>query len=225
MTKLNNINEILSSIQKNLKAPKDKTNNFGKFSYRNAEGILEAYKTEVSKDNYPEGLTLRHNFEIQAIHGRVFAICTSILETADCKTKEANGFAEIDVSKKGMDQSQLSGAVMSYAKKYSLCNLFAIDDSKDDPDSDEKSHQQNAFGISQNLVNDLDDDKKEMHRMKNEEEFDVVKLAIMGCGSVEELEAAWQDKKKEIASLKKYAPDLYSGLVSIAATEKQNLQE
>lgn len=132
---LDTIHKIVKSIQMSLKVPKDKKNDFGGFVYRNAEGILEAYKNEVSRDIYPDDLIIIHEFDIKEIGGRLFSFCDSILELGDGTFKKATGFSEIDLKKKGMDQSQLSGAVTSYSKKYALCNLFAIDDSKDDPDS------------------------------------------------------------------------------------------
>lgn len=140
--KLTNISEILNSIQLNLKAPKDKVNTYANFIYRNAEGILEAYKEEIKREKYPNDLTLTHKFTVTLLGTRVFATCTSVLKLKDGSKEEADGFAEIEISRKGMDQGQLSGAVTSYAKKYALCNLFAIDDSKDDPDSKDNSKEE-----------------------------------------------------------------------------------
>lgn len=223
---LTNISDILSSLQRNLKSPKDKRNNFGNFQYRNAEGILEAYKEEIKKVIYPSDLTLTHHFELSLLGGRIFAVCDSILDIKGERVL-ANGFAEIDVTKKGMDQAQVSGAATSYAKKYALCNLFAIDDSKDDPDSKEKPNEEeqkkNAFGFTKSFGDEVNEDMKDIQRKKNEEEFDCIKLAIMNLGSVSELEAAWISKKKEIASLKKYAPDLHAELQSIAVREKERI--
>jgi len=207
--KLNNINEILNSLQKDLKAPKDKINNFGKFQYRNAEGILEAYKEEVKKETYPNDLVLTHSFKIDLIGSRIFAICTSTLETS-CAKKEAVGFAEIDVSKKGMDQSQLSGAVTSYAKKYALCNLFAIDDSKDDPDADEKPKEvkkepiKNASGLKVGTALTDGSAMKEAQAAENKRQFARIKDLIESVGSIAELEGVWFDNTKQINSIKKY---------------------
>jgi hypothetical protein len=215
--KLNNINEILNSLQKNLKAPKDKKNNFGNFQYRNAEGILEAYKEEVKKETYPNDLVLTHSFKIDLIGSRIFAICTSTLETS-CAKKEAVGFAEIDVSKKGMDQSQLSGAVTSYAKKYALCNLFAIDDSKDDPDADEKPKEakkestKNAFGLSKDgdLANGAD--MTETFAKAAQDFFAKIKKDVEECGSLAEVQGLEETNKAKIAKLAKNYPNLYTML-------------
>ena len=227
--KLNNINEILNSLQKNLKAPKDKKNNFGNFQYRNAEGILEAYKEEVKKETYPNDLVLTHSFKIDLIGSRIFAICTSTLEMSSAK-KEAVGFAEIDVSKKGMDQSQLSGAVTSYAKKYALCNLFAIDDSKDDPDADEKPKEakkespKNAFGLSKD--GDLASGADMTKTLENENKELVKRLTarINQMGSAAELQGWLEEKavKTAYAKLDKYFSE---GFAEVKKTELSKFQE
>lgn len=218
---LNNISEILNSIQKNLKAPKDKKNNFGNFVYRNAEGILEAYKEEVSKEIYPNDLTLTHSFRFELIGSRLFAFCTSKIELNDGTKKEADGFAEIDVSKKGMDQSQLSGAVTSYAKKYALCNLFAIDDSKDDPDADEKPKNDKGFFKEAKgaLANVAEQGSQEMQQKKDEKKaadaekrqkaaeafFAKIKKELESdFGSREEIQGLLDNYTKEIKALENY---------------------
>lgn len=216
------ISQILNSIQKNLKAPKDKKNNFGNFAYRNAEGILEAYKEEIKNAKYPDDLTLTHKFSLDLIGSRLFAKCTSILKLSDGTKEEAEGFAEIDISKKGMDQAQLSGAVTSYSKKYALCNLFAIDDSKhdpdaDDPDADEKTKNEprNAFGLKRDSDLAKGDDMKETLNKKNEQDFAGLKAIIENCGGEEELKEVWTNKEnaKIIKSLQKWRPELYEKLI------------
>ena len=42
-------NDKLIAIQKELKAPKNQRNNFGKYNYRSCEDILEAVKPLLSK--------------------------------------------------------------------------------------------------------------------------------------------------------------------------------
>lgn len=233
---LTNISEILNSIQRNLKAPKDKKNNFGNFVYRNAEGILEAYKEEVRKDIYPKDLTLTHSFRFELIGIRLFAFCTSKIELNDGTKKEADGFAEIDVSKKGMDQSQLSGAVTSYAKKYALCNLFAIDDSKDDPDADEKPKDNKGFFKEPKgaLANVAEQGSQEMQEKKAEKKaldaemkqkaaqaFFAKAKAEFECdfGSLEEIQGLEEKYAKEIKRLEDY-PNLHQMLLEAIDTAK-----
>lgn len=122
--------DILATIQRGLKAPKDKRNDFGGYSYRNAEGILRAFK-----DVQPEGVSLTMSDSITFIGDRLFLVATVRLIHGDKVIAEAQGAAMHALAKKGMDDAQITGACSSYARKYALCGLFAIDDSTDDPDS------------------------------------------------------------------------------------------
>lgn len=124
------------AVQTELKAPKDKYNSFGKYSYRSAEGILEAVKPLLRK----YGLLLVLQDEIVEIGGRVF--CKAIAKITDAEVEtipnslQTQAFAEIPTEKKGMDPSQITGTASSYARKYALNGLFLIDDNKD-ADTDE----------------------------------------------------------------------------------------
>ncbi len=122
--------DILATIQRSLKAPKDKRNDFGGYSYRNAESILRAFK-EVQ----PEGVSLTMSDAISLIGDRLFLTATVKLHHGGNIIAEAQGAAMHALAKKGMDDAQITGACSSYARKYALCGLFAIDDSTDDPDS------------------------------------------------------------------------------------------
>lgn len=122
--------DILATIQRSLKAPKDKENKFGGYNYRNAESILRAFK-EVQ----PEGVSLTMSDAITFIGDRLFLVATVKLHHGGQVIGEAQGAAMHALAKKGMDDAQITGACSSYARKYALCGLFAIDDSTDDPDS------------------------------------------------------------------------------------------
>lgn len=126
--------ERLGRIQRALKAPKDQVNNFGKYRYRKAEDILESAKPLLEKDN----LTLLINDDIKEVAGKWFLIATVTLYAADGKEiASSHAFAEM-CAHAGMSAEQSTGAASSYARKYALSGLFAIDDSKDDPDAMEQ---------------------------------------------------------------------------------------
>lgn len=109
-----------------MKAPKSQFNSFGKYSYRNAEDILEALKPVLAK----YGASTYTDEEWGEIGGETY--CRAIVHYQDPETKiTTTGLAFKEKTKKGMDASQLSGATASYAKKYALGNLFMIDDNKD----------------------------------------------------------------------------------------------
>lgn len=120
------LHEKLNLIQTKLEAPKDLYNKFGNYRYRSAESILAATKPFLRE----MGLTLVTESKINEHLNRVYVECTVTI--SDGKTSvSASGMAREEETKKGMDGSQITGAAMSYAKKYALGNLFAIDDTKD----------------------------------------------------------------------------------------------
>lgn len=122
--------ERLSKIQRALKAPKNQTNNFGKYRYRKAEDILEAVKPLLATDN----LVLLLNDDVREVAGRYFLVATaSLYDGAGKEIASSHAFAELSAHA-GMSSEQATGAASSYARKYALNGLFAIDDSKDDPD-------------------------------------------------------------------------------------------
>lgn len=114
----------LEAIQKELNAPKNQYNSFGKYNYRSCEDILGAVKPLLN------GCALIVTDEIQMIGDRFYVVATAKL-TDGKETVEAKGYAREELQKKGMDASQLTGATSSYARKYALNGLFAIDDAKD----------------------------------------------------------------------------------------------
>jgi hypothetical protein len=131
--------DILATIQAKLKAPKDKENTFGKYKYRNAESILRAFK-EVQ----PEDVSLTMSDTMDFIGNRLFLVATVKLHHAGTVIAEAQGAAMHALEKKGMDDAQITGACSSYARKYALCGLFAIDDSTDDPDGKDNRQDDRA---------------------------------------------------------------------------------
>jgi hypothetical protein len=116
--------EILKKIQKELKAPKNQFNAFGKYKYRSCEDILEAVKPLLNN------ATLVINDEMVVIGERYYIKATATLTEAD-KSISATAYAREPEEKKGMDSAQITGATSSYARKYALNGLFLIDDTKD----------------------------------------------------------------------------------------------
>lgn len=118
----------LIEIQKELKAPKGQYNSFGKYKYRNCEDILEAVKPLLEARN----LFITLNDEIEYIGTRFYVRATAtIYDNEGKKIMSTSAYAREEESKKGMDASQVTGASSSYARKYALNGLFAIDDTKD----------------------------------------------------------------------------------------------
>lgn len=116
----------LSEIQKKLVAPKSNFNSFGKYNYRSCEDIMLAVKPHL------DGLALTISDIVEMVGDRYYVKATATL--TDCETLETfsvSASAREEESKKGMDGSQVTGASSSYARKYALNGLFAIDDNKD----------------------------------------------------------------------------------------------
>lgn len=131
-----NVFKKLAKVQSELKAPKNQYNSFGKYSYRSAEDILAAAKPLCIEN----GLLLTLSDEIVEVGGRIYVKATATVFDADAETDigviEKSAFAREAAEKKGMDDSQITGTASSYARKYALNGLFAIDDTKD-ADTDE----------------------------------------------------------------------------------------
>lgn len=116
----------LSIIQNKVKAPKGQFNSFGKYHYRSAEDILEAVKQVVN----PMGFSITISDTIINVGDRYYIKATATLSNGK-ETWSTDGYAREEESKKGMDGSQVTGASSSYARKYALNGLFALDDTKD----------------------------------------------------------------------------------------------
>ena len=167
------MNKLLA-IQSELKAPKSQYNSFGKYNYRNCEDILEAVKPLLLKHD----CTLTISDEIIEIGGRVYVKAIALLNTSD-GNYATTAYAREASDKKGMDDSQITGATSSYARKYALNGLFLIDDNKDADNSDNRDKPK--------------DDKPK-------EERNVFKM-IEACKSEQELVKLWKslsDVEKEI---------------------------
>ena len=117
---------VLQRIQMELKAPKNQYNSFGKYKYRSQEDILEAVKPILAK--YGVALTLSD--EVVQVGERIYIKATASLFAGDDSIK-VTAYAREPADKKGMDEAQITGTASSYARKYALNGLFAIDDTED----------------------------------------------------------------------------------------------
>ena len=114
-------------IQSKLKAPKGKTNSFGGYKYRSCEDILEAAKPILRE----LACTITLNDDIIQVGDRYYLKATVTLRNSEGEVEQTTAWAREEETKKGIDASQITGAASSYARKYALCGLFAIDDGKD----------------------------------------------------------------------------------------------
>jgi hypothetical protein len=134
----------LVKIQAELKAPKNQTNAFGKYKYRSAEDIVEAVKPILNK----YGTALVISDEVVQVGDRIYVKATATLLDGTDESISVSGFAREEEVKKGMDSAQITGSASSYARKYALNGLFAIDDTKD---SDATNNHQDELGDDKRL--------------------------------------------------------------------------
>lgn len=118
--------EKIVAIQSELKAPKGQYNSLGKYNYRSCEDILEGVKPLLAK----HGLVLTIQDSIDLIGDRFYVKATATI-TDGKEQLSTSAYARESLDKKGMDASQVTGATSSYARKYALNGLLAIDDTKD----------------------------------------------------------------------------------------------
>ena len=117
----------LITIQSELKAPKTQVNNFGGYKYRKAEDILEAVKPLLAKQK----CTITITDDIVMVGNRIYVKATANIKNEKGEVETSTGWAREEETKKGMDASQITGASSSYARKYALNGLLAIDDNAD----------------------------------------------------------------------------------------------
>lgn len=146
--------EILQEIQSQLKAPKNQFNKFGGYNYRNCEDILEALKPILAEKKC--AITLSD--EVIPVLTRIYIKATATLVTPDGAIT-TTAYAREEEDKKGMDGSQITGAASSYARKYALNGLFAIDDTKDSDITNKGDTAQNK-GARKSTENKVEEPKE-----------------------------------------------------------------
>lgn len=171
--------EILHDIQIELKAPKGQTNTFGKFNYRSCEDILAAVKNVL-----PKGCFLGLGDELVLVGDRYYIKATASLHAPSGKV-ETCAYAREAEFKKGMDESQVTGTASSYARKYALSALFAIDNTKD-ADTNEYQEQTKIFNT----------------RKARNELVAELKKAASNCKDVADMDNLYIDRKQDFDNIK-----------------------
>jgi len=139
------LEQKLMTIQTTLKAPKGQFNTFGKYSYRSCEDILEALKPILAE----VGAVVLMSDEVVQIGDRYYIKAVAeIRDTATNRSINNSAFAREDENKKGMDLAQVTGSVSSYARKYALNGLFAIDDTKESDSTNQHGKGETQTGDS-----------------------------------------------------------------------------
>ena len=162
-----NIWKKLAEVQSILDAPKNQYNSFGKYNYRSCEDILAAAKPLCIE----KGLVLTIYDEIVLVGERYYVEATAtIIEISTGNKHFVKAKAREPLTKKGMDEPQITGTASSYSRKYALNGLFAIDDTKDADTNEYKAKQKIGNEISK-----IEDEKKKLEDEKKKLEDEKVK--------------------------------------------------
>ena len=191
-TTLVNLKEKVTNLQNELKAPKSQRNTFGGYNYRSAEDILEAVKPLCVKYR----VMLNVSDDVLAVGNRIYvkAIATlADMDSDDAVTSTA--LAREEETKKGMDAAQITGSASSYARKYALNGLFAIDDTKDADATN--THGKNAKPVDPNRYKkacwcDFKNSNSEISHDDLPGAFDRFVNSVIGKGAKDCDEADWK---------------------------------
>lgn len=152
-----NILKKLLLIQQELKVPKNQFNSFGKYNYRSCEDILESARPIANKNN----CVIVINDDIKEINGRYYVEATiTLFDVESGEEISTKALAREAEPKSGMSESQLTGACSSYARKYALSAMFALDDEKDD---DTRDNRQQSKQINKPAPKPRQIDEKTKH--------------------------------------------------------------
>lgn len=152
-----NILKKLLLIQQELKVPKNQFNSFGKYNYRSCEDILESARPISNKNN----CVIVINDDIKEINGRYYVEATiTLFDVESGEEISTKALAREAEPKSGMSESQLTGACSSYARKYALSAMFALDDEKDD---DTRDNRQQSKQINKPAPKPRQIDEKTKH--------------------------------------------------------------
>ncbi len=162
-----NILKLIANVQAELKAPKSQYNSFGRYNYRSAEDILEAVKPLLFK----HGLTQTISDEVVETNTRHYIKSTVTVYLGD-QSVSVSAFAREPESKKGMDESQITGTASSYARKYALNGMWCIDDTKDaDTDEFRQQTDKQNNGKANKKSEPVDDDRLPWDTDEDESEY------------------------------------------------------
>lgn len=201
----------LAAIQLELKAPKNQRNTFGKYNYRSAEDILEAVKPLAIRHGACVSLT----DDIIAVGSRIYVkAIVRVINLDDIHDEiTTTAMAREEEVKKGMDGSQITGAASSYARKYALNGMFAIDDTKDSDATND--HGVSAQPVKPKTAGDIlgspvvKAESKPKVNPKYREAWDLY-LSVSGDDGIDKKQHAANFKKLCVATVNKEDANAYS---------------
>ena len=190
--------EKLIAVQTALKAPKGQYNSFGKYKYRSAEDILNAVKPL----NAEQGLLLTLSDEPLLIGDWHYIKATATITDGIIK-ESFTAYARESLTKKGMDDSQITGTASSYARKYALNGLYLIDDTKDADTDEYKKQEKNVKKITKKQLEQLRANFQKIAALKkvSEKSVEAQFLTIIKFdGKIEDLDTEINHKLMELTN-------------------------
>lgn len=194
----------LIKVQTQLKAPKNQKNSFGGYQYRSAEDILEAAKPVLAEND----LLMHISDKVEVIGDRYYVkAVVTIIDPDNGESIAVSAYAREASTKKGMDDSQITGATSSYARKYALNAMFLIDDTKDADTDAYQKRTKKAF----------------------KDDYSKVKTALENPINADHFKAAREEMILLLEETKKYQPDDFeqfkSDLTAAGLKGKAKLEE
>ena len=147
-----NIYKKLFELQQTYNSTKDNFNEFGKYSFRNVEQILAELKPILK----PLNLIIVFNEEI--VNGNNNDYIKFEAKLIDVETDESVSNVSvcgIDTELKGMSKAQMTGACLTYGRKYCLGGLLGFSTGIADPDSMDNTKLNNKPKTTENKVSDI----------------------------------------------------------------------
>lgn len=199
----------LNLIQTKLNAPKNQVNKFGGYQFRSAEDILEALKPLLAES----GCTVTISDEIVEIGGRIYVKATATITNPQGESVSTSAYAREEESKKGMDAAQLTGATSSYARKYALNGLFAIDDNKDFDATNTHGKEEPAptkpkravkSGASSEQVGNKSEQAEQKDGIFDSPELQDAIEAAKNAKTAEELTQVWKDWRPKFGTFHEF---------------------
>jgi len=183
-TKKKTIHEKLLEVQRDLKAPKNQFNKFGGYNYRSAEDIIEAVKPLLCE----KGLVQTITDDIVQVGERYYVKATVTVTDGE-DSIQVSGLAREEENKKGTDSMQLTGATSSYARKYAMNGMYAIDDNKDSDSTNKHGKdksQENLRGAAKEAKQPQQSDD-DLTDGKSQAAFQVALQKFKDCQSKKEI--------------------------------------
>lgn len=184
---INDVYQALCYVQSRITVLKSQKNQFGGYSFRNVEDIHAAAKPLCAEI----GATYFLDDNI-VIHGERYYVESTAMFVYGGQAISVSAFAREQESRKSMDESQVTGSASSYARKYALCGLFAIDNEKDADSMDNRQEGTPDKPVDESKLDELVSLIEQFGLMRGKSAQEVID-ALMASRTMVNLDAKWDN--------------------------------